>query len=271
MKEINRITSTGNPRIKYLLKLISKASVRRKDGLFSLEGKREVKRAVQQGYETMSVFCCPDIIPPDELASIVPVSGENMITWVSKHVYSRIAYRGESGGVVAVLKQKDHRLDQLTLGKNPLLLVLETVEKPGNLGAIMRTADAAGIDAVIVCDPSTDIYNPNVIRSSTGALFSVPVAVAGSEEVISYLRSKGVSIFSASLEGSIPYTQADFRQSSAIVLGTEAHGLTEIWTASSDQNIIIPMRGSIDSLNVSITAAVMTFEAIRQRDSSKPG
>jgi TrmH family RNA methyltransferase len=158
-----------------------------------------------------------------------------------------------------------HGLNQLRLSKNPLLLILESVEKPGNLGAVLRTADAAGVDAVIICDPHTDFYNPNVIRSSVGCVFTNQIASATSEETINWLKENNIKIFSTYLKASAPYHETDFTKPCAIILGTEATGLSDLWVKKSDATIIIPMQGKIDSMNVSTAAAVVVFEARRQR------
>jgi RNA methyltransferase, TrmH family len=169
-------------------------------------------------------------------------------------------------GVVALAKPKKISFETLKLSQNPLLLVLEKVEKPGNLGAILRTADAANVDAVIICDPQTDIYNPNVIRSGIGCVFTKQVVACSNKECIAFLKEKGISIFSTALTASKPYTEINFTVAAAIVMGTEATGLTQEWLENSTQNIIIPMLGEIDSMNVSVSAAIVVFEALRQRN-----
>src|SRR5258706_6486660 len=171
--------------------------------------------------------------------------------------------------MIAVAEQKPHLLSQIKLKKNPLILVLEAVEKPGNLGAILRTADAAGVDAVIICDPQTDFYNPNVIRSSVGCVFTNQLAAVSSDVAIAWLKKTQIITVCTSLQASRPYHQIDFTQPCAIVMGTEATGLSELWTKNSDANIIIPMQGKIDSMNVSNAAAVVVFEVLRQRGFSK--
>jgi len=261
------ITSTQNARVREVLRLTEKAAERRRQGLFVLEGPREFQRAIRHGLEPEAVFHCQDILGMQEWETIAPSSGNYGYFHVSRHVFSRMAYRDDSGGLVAVMRQRSHPLGELTLTGHPLLLVLESVEKPGNLGAILRTADAAGLDAVIVCDPQTDLYNPNVVRSSTGALFSVPIGVAPSGEVIRWLSDRGIRTFCTYLGASVPYHEADLRGPAAIVMGTEAVGLSQEWVGSSFQNIIIPMHGTADSLNVSTTAAIVVFEALRQRGS----
>ena len=185
---------------------------------------------------------------------------------VTKEVYEKMAYRGSTEGVMAVVKSKERRLEDLQLSENPLIVVVERVEKPGNLGAILRSADAAGADAVVVCDALTDLWNPNLIRSSIGAVFTVPCVVCSSEECIAYLKGHGIQILTAQLQDSRLYYDTDMRCGTAIVMGTEATGLTEVWRQAADAHIRIPMLGQLDSLNVSVSAAILLFEAVRQRE-----
>jgi TrmH family RNA methyltransferase len=262
MKSGDLISSTQNPKIKGLIAL-EKPRERRRQQLFLIEGKKEIGMALAADYKIGNIFFCEDIVSIHELKSLgLP---EKFHARVTKEVFDKIAVRENSGGVIAVAEMKVHSLDQIVLSKNPLVLVLEGVEKPGNLGAILRTADAAGVDAVIICDPQTDFYNPNVIRSSIGCVFTKQVAAATSEETIQWLKKNKVSILCTYLEASKPYHTIDFKNPSAIVMGTESTGLTKIWTDNSDANIIIPMGGKIDSMNVSTAAAVVVFEARRQR------
>ena len=262
MKSGDLISSTQNPKIKGLLAL-EKPRERRRQQLFVIEGKKEIGMALAADYKIGNIFFCEDIVSIHELKPLgLP---EKFHARVTKDVFDKIAMRENSGGVVAVAEMKVHSLEQLVLSKNPLLLILEGVEKPGNLGAILRTADAAGVDAVIICDPQTDFYNPNVIRSSIGCIFTKQVAAATSEETIQWLRKNKVSILCTYLEASKPYHDIDYKKPSAIVMGTESTGLTKAWTTNSDANIIIPMSGKIDSMNVSTAAAVVVFEARRQR------
>jgi RNA methyltransferase, TrmH family len=260
------ITSTQNPKIKNLLAL-EKPRERKKQCLFVIEGKKEIKMALDAGYRVGNLFFCEEIISRQELQSLG--TSDKLLVSVSKEVFDKIAVRENSGGVLAVAEQKNHRLDEIRLSKNPLVLVLESVEKPGNLGAILRTADAAGADAVIICDPLTDFYNPNVIRSSIGCIFTVPTASATSEETIRWLGENKITIYCTYLQASKPYHLADFTKPSAIVMGTEATGLSDTWVKGSTANIIIPMQGKIDSMNVSTATAVVIFEAKRQRGFSK--
>jgi TrmH family RNA methyltransferase len=262
------ISSPQNPKIKNLVRLKEKASERRKAGLTVVEGRIEMALALKSAMPLLQLYFCPDIITAQEVESLLisaPKRPEAIYS-VSKNVFEKIAYRENSAGLVALLRPTTYNLATLPLSQNPLLIVLESVEKPGNLGAILRTADAARADAVIVCDPQTDVYNPNAIRASIGCVFTKPVVACSSEECIAFLRKKGIQILATALSASVPYTQLDYRRPSAIVMGTEASGLSEQWLQASDQNIIIPMRGEIDSMNVSVAAAIVIFEALRQRE-----
>lgn len=260
------ITSTQNPKIKSVLAL-EKPRERRKQGLFVVEGRKEIGLALKAGYKIDNLFYCQEIISFNEAEQYVQ-HGQSLIG-VSREVFEKLAIREGSGGLVAVAQQKIHRLDQLKLSENPLVLILESVEKPGNLGAILRTADAAGIDAVIICDPQTDFYNPNVIRSSIGCVFTKQVASASSEETIAWLATMGIKIYCTYLKASVPYHTIDYRKPAAIVMGTESTGLSHQWVQNATANIIIPMQGEIDSMNVSTAAAVVVFEAKRQRGFTK--
>ena len=252
------ITSKSNPKIKNVVKL-QKSSERREQNRIIIEGRREIERAVACGFVVDTLFICNDILK--ESVNIAA----NYVEDVTLEVFEKIAYREGSDGLLAVAIPKYADLKSFKPKKNPLIIVLETVEKPGNLGAIMRTADAAGVDAVIIADPRTDLYNPNAIRASIGTIFSVPLFACSSEECINWLRENEIKIYCTYLKASIDYLEADFRQGSAIVMGTEATGISDIWVDAADQNLIIPMNGIADSLNVSVTTAIVVFEAIRQR------
>lgn len=255
------ITSKTNPKIKNIIKL-EKASERREQNRILIEGRREIERAVASGFEIDTLFMCPDLAK--EGAGITARSVEE----VSLDIFEKIAYREGSDGLLAVAIPKYADLQAFKpKKKNPLIIVLETVEKPGNLGAVLRTADAAGVDAVIIADPRTDLYNPNAIRASVGCIFSVPLFACSSEECIKWLKDNKITIYCTYLKASIDYLDADFRKASAIVMGTEATGISQQWVDAADQNIIIPMNGIADSLNVSVTTAIVTFEAVRQRRS----
>jgi TrmH family RNA methyltransferase len=260
------ITSVQNARVKHVVALQQKSSLRREEGLFVVEGQREIEHCIACGYEVVELFSRKEegerrkeTTPPEII--------------VTPAVYEKMAYRGSTEGVIAVAKCKDHSLSSLLLPpssfpekKNPLIVVLESVEKPGNLGAILRTAEAAHVDAVIVCDPLTDVYNPNVIRASIGGVFSVPVAVSTSEECIAFLQEHHVRILTAQLQDSYPYYDYDMSGATAIVMGTESTGLTQQWREAADAHIRIPMLGRLDSLNVSVSAAILMYEAVRQRN-----
>ena len=266
------ITSLQNAKIKQLLQLQQKSQERRKAGLFVVEGRRELMHCLEAGFTVDTVFWCPQVETATEPMPPVP-DGVRTIE-VSKAVYEKIAYRGSTEGVVAEVRTRQLTLDDLPLTAGartaspataPLLVVLERVEKPGNLGAILRSADAAGVTAVIVCDPLTDLFNPNLIRSSVGAIFSVPTVACSSEACIAYLKAHGIQILTAQLQDSSLYYDTDMRRPTAIVMGTEATGLTPQWREAADAHIRIPMLGRIDSLNVSVSAAILMYEAVRQR------
>ena len=256
------ITSTQNQRIKHLLLLQQKSAQRRADGLFVVEGRREVEHCLEAGFTLRTAFVCEEI---DEAPLSLPQDVE--VVPVSRNVYERIAYRGGTEGIVAVVEVRKAELTDLKLSSSPLIVVLESVEKPGNLGAVLRSADAAGADAVIVCDPLTDLYNPNLIRSAVGALFTVPCVACSTEECISFFKKKGIQILTAQLQDSKLYYDTPMTGPTAIVMGTEATGLTDQWREAADAHIRIPMLGQLDSLNVSVSAAILLYEAVRQRQS----
>lgn len=256
------ISSVQNPKVKKVVALQQKSSERRKDGLFVVEGQRELQHCIEAGFELDSVFFCPSLC------------GENIMDRDAFHclcyevtppVYEKMAYRGSTEGVLAVVKTRKLQLEDLKLTDNPLIVVLESVEKPGNLGAVLRSADAASADAVIVCDPLTDVFNPNLIRSSIGAIFSVPCVACTSADCIRFLKERQIQILTAQLQDSHLYYDTDMRSATAIVMGTESTGLTDQWREAADAHIRIPMLGRLDSLNVSVSAAILLFEAVRQR------
>ncbi|HCM74989.1 MAG TPA: rRNA methyltransferase [Cytophagales bacterium] len=256
------ITSSSNPKIKQLIAL-DKSRERRKQNLFTIEGLKELLLASESGYVIESVYYSTQLISEQQLIELG--FGKSHLLPVGQQVFEKIAYRESTGGVIGIAKQRGNSLNDLQLGKNPLILILEGVEKPGNLGAVLRTADAAGVDAVISCDPQTDFFNPNVIRSSVGCVFTNQIAAAPSTDTIAWLKKNKIKIFCTYLGGSIPYTSASYKEPCAIVMGSESSGLTESWVKNSDANIIIPMKGKIDSMNVSVSAAIVVFEAVRQR------
>jgi TrmH family RNA methyltransferase len=214
-----------------------------------VEGQREIEHCKACGYEVVEEYIRDVNVTPQ--------------------VYEKMAYRGSTEGIIAVAKCKEHSLAKLQLNEKPLIVVLERVEKPGNLGAILRSAEATGVDAVIVCDPLTDMYNPNLIRASIGGVFSVPTAVCTSQECIAFLKAHGIKILTAQLQDSYEYYDYDMTQGTAIVMGTESTGLTNQWREAADAHIRIPMLGRLDSLNVSVSAAILMYEAVRQRQCKK--
>lgn len=260
------ISSPQNTKIKALKKL-DKASERREQGVFLIEGMRELCLADWAGYQVTQLFICEDLLVADEVYSIdkCKLAGTEIFT-ITKEVYESVAYRGTTEGVIATALPKAHTLGQLKLSANPLILVIEGVEKPGNLGAMLRTCDAVSVDAVIVCDTKTDIYNPNVVRSSIGTIFTNQVAVAPTEEVIIFLKEKEIKTYAADLTATESYYQKELSKPTAIIVGDEATGLSPQWVAAADERIKIPMLGKIDSLNVSVSAAVLLYEALRQRN-----
>lgn len=271
------ITSAKNPHIKKLQALQQKSAERRETGLFVVEGKRELLHCLEAGYELAEVYICPKLYGEakelqewlhtgNRAAGSVRGDKEAYDTFlVSPELYEKIAYRGTTEGIVAVVRSRKRTLADLHLPEKALIVVLESVEKPGNLGAILRSADAAGADAVVICDPLTDLYNPNLIRASIGAVFTVPCVACMSEECIDYLRERGIQILTAQLQDSHPYYDTDMRDATAIVMGTEATGLTNAWRQAATAHIRIPMCGKLDSLNVSVSSAILLYEAVRQR------
>jgi TrmH family RNA methyltransferase len=260
------ITSLQNSKIKNLRLLGAKARERQAQGLFVIEGDRELSLALAGGYGLEAVYVCRALFAGSRYPDVLQTIPTPILYEVSEEVFRTMAYREGTGGIVALARPRPHRLADLPLSSNPFLIVLEAVEKPGNLGAILRTADAAQADGVIVCDAATDIYNPNVVRSSVGCLFTVPLAIGTNEETRDFLRTRGICTYAADLTAAEDYRTADFTAPSAIVMGTEAEGLTDFWRHGADRRVKIPMRGVIDSLNVSVATAVLTFEAMRRRE-----
>ncbi|MBP1618550.1 MAG: SpoU [Bacteroidetes bacterium] len=262
---MEKILSIDNDRVKNVVKLAGKSRERKSQKLFVIEGARELSIALESGHEIDAVFVCFDIFQKSEYPDVLESVDVAKTSEVSVQVFQKMAYREGSDGIIALAKQQDQGLEDLRLSENPFIIVLESVEKPGNLGAILRTADAAQADAIIICDPLTDVYNPNVIRSSVGCLFSVQTTVCSSQEALEWLKGKGIKTFAAELRSADFYQNTDFSAPSAIVMGTEADGLSDFWLSQADAHVKIPMRGKIDSLNVSVSTAVLTFEAMRQR------
>ncbi len=261
------ITSFQNPLIKQIVLLQEKSRERRKTQLFVIEGLREISLAIKGGYLLKTVLFCSEIVSEEEIY-ILKETGDNETEFIeiSSEVYEKLAYRSSTEGVLAIAYSKTLELADLQLAtKNPLILVAEAPEKPGNIGALLRTADAAKVDAVIIANTKTDMFNPNIIRNSVGCLFTNRIATGSTSEIISFLKESKINIYCAALQASVNYDTLDFKKPTAIVVGTEATGLSEEWLLNSTQNIIIPMQGEIDSMNVSVAAGILIFEAKRQR------
>ncbi|MCB0464767.1 MAG: RNA methyltransferase [Aequorivita sp.] len=261
------ITSFQNPLIKQIVLLQEKSRERRKTQLFVIEGLREISLAIKGGYLLETLLFCSEIIPEEEIFILKEsANSEAEFIEITSEIYEKLAYRSSTEGVLAIAHSKTLQLANLQPAtSNPLLLVAEAPEKPGNIGAILRTADAANVDAIIIANPKTDLYNPNIIRSSVGCLFTNKIATGSTSEIISFLKENKINIYCAALQASVPYYTCNFNESTAIVVGTEATGLSNEWLQNSHQNIIIPMQGEIDSMNVSVAAGILIFEAKRQR------
>ena len=309
-----QITSAQNPKIRNLLLLQEKSKARREQGLFVVEGRRELEHCLAAGFKVRTLFYCPEIagqagndampghepsvmpgfessvmpgfessvmpglessvmpgldasvMPGFDRASVISSAVEkSLCIEIPEHLYRKVAYRESTEGIIAEVEYKSLELTDLTLPDNPLIMVLESVEKPGNLGAVLRSADAAHADAVLICDPLTDLYNPNLIRASIGAVFTVPTVACSSKEAITFLQKRNIQILTAQLQDSSFYYDIDMKRGTALVMGTEATGLTDEWRKAASAHIRIPMLGRLDSLNVSVSAAILLFEAVRQR------
>lgn len=242
--------------------LQEKAKNRKQTGTFLIEGVREISLAVKGKYEIETILFYPEICNEIEAKKLAPNAE---LIEINKDVFQKLSYRETTEGVLAVAKSKSLQLSDLKLSATPLILVAEAPEKPGNIGALLRTADAANLDAVIIANPKSDLYNPNIVRSSVGCLFTNQIATATTAEIISFLKEKNINFYCATLQNSTSYHTQDFTQPTALIVGTEATGLTQEWRDAATQNIIIPMQGEIDSMNVSVAAAILIFEAKRQR------
>jgi len=258
------ITSIHNSLIKEVLRLQSKSRERKKSGLFIIEGKREISLAKKGNYQFSTILYCPEILNHNELTNY---QFDCEFIQINREVYQKIAQRDSTEGIIAIAKSKNLTIEAISIENNsPLILVAEAPEKPGNIGALLRTADAANVDMVLIANPKTDLYNPNIIRSSVGCVFTNKIATGTTDEIIKFLNKNSVAIYCAALTASKPYHTVNFSKPSAIVVGTEATGLSEEWLKNASQNIIIPMQGQIDSLNVSVSASILIFEAKRQRN-----
>ncbi len=271
------ITSTKNPLIQRIRGLQTSAD-RKKQGVFLIEGEKEIRLAMQGGISIEIVACAPDLLAGNEVIFSEKAAREVFLSnaairleAVSPEVFGKIAYRETTGGLLAIAKTPDHSLETLNLSLNPFVLAVESAEKPGNLGALLRTADAAGVDAVLVCDPTVDLYNPNVIRSSVGAIFTVRTVAVSSESAIRWLRDRTIQIVATSPAAQADYRSVDYRKPTALALGSEKEGLSNLWLQTGTLQVRIPMHGKMDSLNLSCSGAILMYEAERQRQSmAKP-
>ena len=263
------ITSFQNPRVKQVVALRDRRE-RERTGLMRVEGYEELSLALESGASPATLFYCPSLWGERrqrELLERAREAGAELVE-VDERVFARLAYREGPDGWLATMPAPRRGVDELQLSADPLLVVAEAVEKPGNLGAMLRTCDAAGVGALVAADPLTDWGNPNVVRASKGALFTVPVAEGGGEEVLGWLRGRGIRVVAATPEGSVPYAEADLRGPVAIAVGSEKHGLSEAWLDGADVRVRIPMLGRVNSLNVSIATALLVYEAVGQRGSA---
>jgi RNA methyltransferase, TrmH family len=260
------ITSLSNKKIKNIVLLMRKQSERKEQGLMVVEGEKEILHCLQSGVSVDSCFICPEIATNQKVVDLCHKAcpPENLY-YITPEVFSKVAYRDDSGGIILLGQTGTLDIDSVELSGTPLIVVLEQVEKPGNLGAVLRSCDAAGVDLLIICDPNTDIYNPNVVRSSIGCVFTQKVLACSSDKAIAWLKKNNIGIYAAALQTDQFYHETDFTGASAIVFGTEATGLTGKWLTAADKIIKIPMLGQIDSLNVSNSVAIMIYEAKRQR------
>jgi TrmH family RNA methyltransferase len=256
---MTNITSLQNPRVKYVVKLRENKEQRKRDGLMLVEGYDEIKLALSAGLQSQTIFLAPDLANQSMSAF-----GGELLT-VERKVFEKISYRENPDGWLAIFPIPVRTLQDLSLPASPLVLVTEAIEKPGNLGGILRSADAAGVDAVLVTDPRVDIHNPNVVRASRGTLFTVPTIEINNTDALAFLRQHGIQVLAAAPEAELEYARADLRGPIAVVVGTEDKGLTGFWLGQADRRIKIPMLGRVNSLNVSVAAAIILYEAVRQR------
>lgn len=263
----NMISSIQNPLVKTLFQLKEKSRARKNSGLFLIEGQREISLAIKGNYEIKTILFYDKIISEDDLNKLInELTNQPEIISISQEVYQKLAHRDTTEGVLAVAKTKSLELNNLSIKtENPLILIAEAPEKPGNIGALLRTADAANVDAVIIANPKADLYNPNIIRSSVGCVFTNQIATGSTKDIIAYLKAHNINIYCAALQASVDYHTQDYTKPTAIIVGTEDLGLSNDWLQNSTQNIIIPMQGEIDSMNVSVAAGILIFEAKRQR------
>ncbi len=255
-----KISSLQNPFIKQVLQLQEKSRTRKKENLFVVEGKRELALALQNHFVLQTLLFVPEIFSlPNEIIA-------KEVIEITFDVFEKIAYRGSTEGVIGIFQQKSLLLEEVKLPENPLILLMESIEKPGNVGAMLRTADAAKIDLVLIANPKTDLYNPNIIRSSVGGIFTNQIVVGNNEEIAAFLQQKKIPVYTATLQNSNRYNENNYTTSCCFAVGTEDVGLSDYWRNHAKQSIHIPMLGQVDSMNVSVAAAILLYEAKRQRE-----
>jgi RNA methyltransferase, TrmH family len=261
------LASPSNPRIKSVARLRDRRH-RESTGLTLVDGAREVRRALGSTVEVVEAFVCePMLAGPDARAALDALSARDVpVTTTTEAAFAKIAFGDRADGLVAVIRAPGTRLEDLALPPDPMLVVVESVEKPGNLGAVLRSVDGAGADALIAASPRTDLTNPNAIRASAGTIFSIPIAAAPTPDVLYWLRKRSIRIVAARVDADRLYSDADLTGPIALAFGSEAGGLTDAWDADDVEAVHIPMRGIADSLNVSVSAAVVLYEARWQRD-----
>ena len=256
------ITSLQNPRVKHIVRLRDEKRQRRAEGLMLVEGYDEIQLALSAGHKPQTILSAPELL--SHRIDIAETDAERIT--VSRPVFEKMSYRENPDGWLAVFPIPQQTLDDLRPGESPLVIVAESIEKPGNLGAILRTADAAHVDTLLVCDPRVDLWNPNVVRASRGAVFSVPVVECDNGAALEWLKGRGVNILAATPTAEVVYSEIDLRQPVAIAVGTEDEGLSEFWMVNADVRVRIPMSGRVNSLNVSVSTALIVYEAVRQRN-----
>jgi TrmH family RNA methyltransferase len=253
------ITSLQNPRVKYLVKLRDDKRQRREDGLLLVEGYDEIRLALSAGHQPQTLLSAPELVS----RAMDGIHAESIT--VSRAVFEKMSYRENPDGWLAVFPIPQTSLDNLKLSGTPVVVVTESIEKPGNLGAILRTADAARVDALLVCDPRVDLWNPNVVRASRGTVFSVPLIETDNSSALTLLKARKIRVLAATPSAEALYSDVNMREPLAIAVGTEDEGLTDFWMSNADVKIKIPMMGKVNSLNVSVSTALILYEAVRQR------
>jgi TrmH family RNA methyltransferase len=243
-----------------------KNNKRKASNSFIVEGKKNINLCHDFGFKFIEIIICSEIISDDNI-NYINNNYKNIIIYdFSLSLYQELIYKKKSDGLLALVKSKDNSLESFKISKNPYILIAESPEKPGNIGALLRTADAAGLDGLIIANPKTELYNPNAIRSSLGSIFTMQIATASTDEIIRFLKKNNIKIFSTFVENSKNYLNINYKQACAIIVGTESSSLSKSWLLESDELISIPMKGKMDSLNLSVSAAIVIFEGLKQRN-----